>query len=803
MENGPVGLLLEMPAALSENPESSENPENGTTVTGGVTSTSELLCKINHPEDVGAVVTSFCKFSADGKIKEEVLVQQPLPPQPPPLQHHIESKFNELSEAKEDLVSNEAEERSPKVDQAQEEADLDDEMDLDDEVEEVQPPLSQEIKVEKTNGSNESSIEKRNGEQTEAPKKPKDIIVSIKDENSQSSSDDDDEDDDDDDDDYEEETNGNANDIKEENDEKEKKPLMKRSESYEDEDEEESDEASEEEDEEDSEPAITKSTLRARRSNPKADKAKQQRELIRQISRIVRKSENDDELTKEEEKLLTQNPKVFDEVSRRHKRRKTTELRKQEIEDSPTVLAKKCDRMAKAIQKAKYLIVYTGAGISTAANIPDYRGPNGVWTCLDQGRDIQTCDLARAEPTFTHMALFTLFKKGKLKHIVSQNCDGLHLRSGIPRYSLSEVHGNMFIEVCKQCKPMRPYLRLFDVTERTSKNKHNTMRRCHVCGKSLIDTIVHFGERGSIKWPINWDGASKAAEKADVIICLGSSLKVLRRYPWLWCMDRPKKHRPKLYIVNLQWTPKDSAATCKLNGRCDEVLKRVMAYLEIEVPTYYAGNDPLLTYATPLHTQEEHTTSREELIGKVKGAEGNIGSSESGNSGNCSTTENSTDSADLKSWSLDHAYLNTAAAAAANKSCSKSKGRLVKSKRLDYKNIMWPRDALYISYKEDKFEYINDIEAQGETAYYCDCCDPACQKKRSYSDSSEDDESEGATNEDEDDEDEDKVSTTSSSVDSKNEKEPTSTKTENNSQPKNNVNQPGWFGKGRRKRARC
>ena len=77
-------------------------------------------------------------------------------------------------------------------------------------------------------------------------------------------------------------------------------------------------------------------------------------------------------------------------------------------------------KIEELLKESQNIVFLTGAGISTAANIPDYRGPNGVWTCLDEGRDIAACDLARAEPTFTHMTLFTLFKKGKLKHIVSQ-----------------------------------------------------------------------------------------------------------------------------------------------------------------------------------------------------------------------------------------------------------------------------------------------------------------------------------------------------------------------------------------------
>ncbi|XP_050717851.1 uncharacterized protein LOC126999356 isoform X2 [Eriocheir sinensis] len=340
---------------------------------------------------------------------------------------------------------------------------------------------------------------------------------------------------------------------------------------------------------------------------------------MRKVSSILRKK--NDSLTLDDKQVLEENAELVEEYHKRREKRAVWQSRKTEQEDTTDILQAKCEELAQAIHDSEFLVVYTGAGISTAASIPDYRGPNGIWTLLQKGQDIGHHDLSAAEPTLTHMALSALYHQGIVRHVVSQNCDGLHLRSGLPKTAMSEVHGNMYIEVCIHCVPAREYVRTMDVTERTSTFKHTTGRRCYRCGEPLIDTIVHFGERGRLRWPLNWQGACQAANACDTILCLGSSLKVLKKYPWLWQMGRPPKKRPRLYIVNLQWTPKDKDATLKINGRCDEVMARVMKALGYKLPHYSKARDPIFTLATPLHPAEANTASRPCLMPPEEGDE--------------------------------------------------------------------------------------------------------------------------------------------------------------------------------------
>ncbi|KYO17615.1 NAD-dependent protein deacetylase sirtuin-7 isoform X2 [Alligator mississippiensis] len=332
------------------------------------------------------------------------------------------------------------------------------------------------------------------------------------------------------------------------------------------------------------------------------------RERRRQVSRVLQTAAA--ERSAEDTLLLGECEDVVRDLERRRKKREGQRRRQEEVCDEPQELKRKVSELAAAVRRARHMVVYTGAGISTAASIPDYRGPNGVWTLLQKGQSIRAADLSEAEPTLTHMSIACLHKHKLVQHVVSQNCDGLHLRSGLPRAAISELHGNMYIEVCTSCTPNREYVRVFDVTERTALHRHDTGRTCHKCGTLLRDTIVHFGEKGTLRQPLNWEAATEAATKADVILCLGSSLKVLKKYPRLWCMSKPPSRRPKLYIVNLQWTPKDELAALKLHGKCDDVMRLLMEELGLEIPCYDRTQDPIFALAVALRPEEEGSHSR-------------------------------------------------------------------------------------------------------------------------------------------------------------------------------------------------
>ncbi|KAJ3429719.1 nad-dependent protein deacetylase sirtuin-7 [Anaeramoeba flamelloides] len=238
--------------------------------------------------------------------------------------------------------------------------------------------------------------------------------------------------------------------------------------------------------------------------------------------------------------------------------------------------------LIKLMNRSKHIIAFTGAGISTSAGIPDYRGPNGVWTCRDQGRPLPKVDKPwnLLKPTYTHMSLVRLVQEGRIHHVISQNIDGLHLHSGLPFDKLSELHGNLNIEVCKKCG--EKYFRPFNVIEEsTSKHNHLTGRYCDTCNGELYDTIIRFGE--SLNKTV-LDRAFDLAYKSDLAIVLGSSLAV---HPACQLPLIPKQeNRGKLVICNLQRTKKDTFASVLIRAKTDTIFKILMEELKMEVKDF-------------------------------------------------------------------------------------------------------------------------------------------------------------------------------------------------------------------------
>jgi NAD-dependent SIR2 family protein deacetylase len=265
----------------------------------------------------------------------------------------------------------------------------------------------------------------------------------------------------------------------------------------------------------------------------------------------------------------------------------------QEYKDLDEVLQAKITEFGQVFKDAKRVVVFTGAGISTSAKIPDYRGPKGVWTMRDRGLQATSeIRIEEARPTPAHRAIKALAEcSGKPVFVVSTNVDGLHLRSGLNRDALSELHGNIYREVCCLCgsevirdfpveaNPDAPVDlqilkgREFDRTRLS----HRTGRRC-LCGGYFCDDIINFGESMP---PGPTQKAVTEASKADLAIVLGTSMRVApaNRIP-----EMVFQNNGKLIITNLQKTPFDDLAEIRFWGSTDDVMVGLLQQLNIPLP---------------------------------------------------------------------------------------------------------------------------------------------------------------------------------------------------------------------------
>ncbi|XP_050297223.1 NAD-dependent protein deacetylase Sirt6 [Anthonomus grandis grandis] len=240
------------------------------------------------------------------------------------------------------------------------------------------------------------------------------------------------------------------------------------------------------------------------------------------------------------------------------------------------------------IQEAKHVVVHTGAGISTSAGIPDFRGPNGVWTLEKEGKkpDINI-SFNEAVPTKTHMALKYLIEKNYVHYIVSQNIDGLHLRTGVSRTHLSELHGNMFIGQCDICESQ--FVRHTATSTVGQKYLGEGCRRDvrgRTCRGKLKDTILDW-EDGLPERDL--DMSNFHSSLADLNICLGTTLQIV---PSGNLPLRCQKFGGKVVIVNLQPTKHDKKADLIINYYVDEVFEQIMRHLCLEIPEYSPDLDP-------------------------------------------------------------------------------------------------------------------------------------------------------------------------------------------------------------------
>ncbi len=238
------------------------------------------------------------------------------------------------------------------------------------------------------------------------------------------------------------------------------------------------------------------------------------------------------------------------------------------------------------IAEARRVVVLTGAGISTESGIPDFRGPQGVWTSNPAAElqstlqnylaDPQVRQAAwrsrmahpawTAQPNRGHLALVELERRGKLHALITQNIDELHQMAGHARERIIEVHGTMRRVMCWGCGQRTP---MPDVLERVRAGEVDPA--CRDCGGILKSDTISFGQA---LVPAVIDRALSVAAEADLLLAIGSTLQV---YPVASVVPVAKDAGARVVIMNNQPTPMDSLADALLRGPIGEVLPALCA----------------------------------------------------------------------------------------------------------------------------------------------------------------------------------------------------------------------------------
>ena len=254
-------------------------------------------------------------------------------------------------------------------------------------------------------------------------------------------------------------------------------------------------------------------------------------------------------------------------------------------EKSSKTLKELIEEVADLIISSKRIVVFTGAGISTESGIPDFRGPDGLWTKFDPEdftyQRFVTSREARKrlwgmsktmgllwhdmKPNAAHFAVAKLEKLGKLDCVITQNVDGLHQKAGNSEGKVIQLHGNMQWAKCLTCGERYSFEQILKWIEAGAEDP-----ACVKCGGILKPEGVFFGESLPMK---ELTEAERCSTSCDLCIVVGSSLVV---YPAALMPQYALQSGAKLVIINEGPTELDYAAHVRIDAKAGKVMSRVV-----------------------------------------------------------------------------------------------------------------------------------------------------------------------------------------------------------------------------------